>query len=206
MQRYIIKKASDPANPFEGVMPVQLAHYHPQGTPGYTPAVLAWLSWDAEGLYLLMRAYEREILATQTAPNSAVYTDSCMEFFFNLAPHTGEQYVNLELNALGTMLMGFGDDAQSQRQRFTPADFAITPALRLGGPAPHWDVALRFPWAEARRFYPSLAPASGMTFRGNFFKCGDGTGAPHYGSWNQVDPAIPVRFHANSSFGILILE
>jgi hypothetical protein len=41
--------------------------------------------------------------------------------------------------------------------------------------------------------------------RGGFFKCGNDTGHPHYGSWQKIENPTP-RFHLPQYFGELEFE
>nr|MDD6335956.1 carbohydrate-binding family 9-like protein [bacterium] len=205
MNSYVLKHKAQGEDPFAGVMPVEITHFHPNGTPGYTPVVRAWASWTDDALHIRMRAYETDIRATRTRTNQSVWNDSCMEFFLNAAPEAGEKYINIEINALGTMLLGYGDDETCVYQDIDAADFDIHPCLELTNPKGYWQLTYTVPFSQLKRWFPGFQAQSGAKLRANFYKCGDETGVPHFGSWNQVDPTKPGRFHCHATFGELVL-
>ena len=69
-----------------------------------------------------------------------------------------------------------------------------------------WSVTVRIGIEDLKKLTglkeEMLVP--GYTFWGNFYKCGDDTSIPHYGSWNPI--ALPAPdFHCPVHFGTLIL-
>ena len=64
------------------------------------------ICYDENGLYVHLRAWEKDIRAEGTELLSRVCEDSCMEFFFT--PGDDERYFNLEINPNGQMYIGFG--------------------------------------------------------------------------------------------------
>ncbi len=206
MERYIIKRVTDASAPFANAQTAEVSHYHPNGTPGVAPRVQAQVTWDDTALYVRLRAYERGVYATRLAPNSSVWNDSCLEFFVDLCPDERQAYINIEINALGTMLLGFGDDQTCAMQPYDPADFDVRPQLHLCDADPYWQLTYRVPFAAMEPYFGTITPKAGMVFRGNFYKCGDETGSPHFGSWNQVDPTTNASFHTYAYFGEMVLE
>ncbi|WP_269636734.1 carbohydrate-binding family 9-like protein [Paenibacillus forsythiae] len=60
-----------------------------------------------------------------------------------------------------------------------------------------------FKWLQRR--FPGFEAKSGVTFPGNFYKCGDETPIPHYGCWSMVNSASP-DYHLSRCFWELVLE
>lgn len=172
---------------------------------GYAPVAQAQLVWIPEdGFHLRMTCMESNPKALYEAYNQPVYTDSCLEFFAAYVDHD-PQYMNMEMNARGTLLSCIGPDRHHR-----------TPILdRTGGALPSvvgriteadWSVTAHIPASLLARVYgmDCFAPSAGYTFRGNFYKCGDETPIPHYGMWNPVGTVQP-DFHCPEFFGTLMI-
>ncbi len=157
----------------------------------------AQLAYDAEALYVSMRAWERDVRAELTEPLSPVWEDSCMELF--LAPEGEVSYVNLEANPNGCFFCSFGR-GRDDRLRSETADFAIETERLADG----WALRYRVPLAFLQMFYPELRFEAGRMLRGNLYKCGDRTAQPHYLAWNPIRADTP-NFHRPEDFGQFIL-
>ena len=55
-----------------------------------------------EAVHLRFAVWDRWVVARHTAPNSAVYQDACVEFFFSCAEG---MYINVETNCIGCSLV-----------------------------------------------------------------------------------------------------
>lgn len=135
--------------------------------------------------------------------NEPVYTDSCLEFFAAWVAGDG-RYVNMEMNALGTLLSCIGEGRGARKPVMDAAGTipAVTGTLSADG----WTVVGVIPVDFLSKLY-GVAPdtfAPGYTFRGNFYKCGDDTPIPHYGMWNPVDLPSP-DFHRPEFFGEFVI-
>lgn len=83
--------------------PVRIASYHNESSP-HRPTVHVKSMYDDDALYIRFCVWDdRDVVGRFRAPNSPVYTDSCVEAFLQVAPNT---YVNLEMNCLGAILLG----------------------------------------------------------------------------------------------------
>lgn len=167
---------------------------------GYRPEARAYVGWDADGFCALLCAREREIAAAATQFNGDVYRDSCLEWFFQ--PFADDsRYLNIEVNARGVALIGFG---ASRADRFRlpalPGGMDIRASEHRGG---WWAVAYRVPNALLRALYGRV-PQPGAAMAGNFYKC-DESIHPHFGSWNPVVAPKP-DFHRPECFGALEME
>jgi len=63
-------------------------------------------------------------------------------------------------------------------------------------------VEYHVPWALFAKYHGVAAPEAGARWRGNFYKCGDDTGRPHWGTWAPVGTNRP-NFHRPSDFQVL---
>ncbi len=159
-----------------------------------------------QGFAVRLWSEERDPRATQTEPNSRVCEDSCLEFFANFAPSVpGSGYLNFEGNALGTMLCCYGPESRPGENR--------TPVIRLGcrHPRPRafrgdgfwgWELLIPFPFLRA--VYGDAGYGPGSRIRGGFFKCGDLTEHPHYGSYRKIEWPGP-NFHRPEFFADMVV-
>ena len=166
----------------------------------------AWaqLCYDDDFLKARLSVIEKEPLARfNSGLLNMVYLDSCLEFFFR--PGENERpYFNFEFNPYGANFFGFGMDRGSiyrivledYRERFKVNPFTIE-----GG----WGIEFAIPVDLFRMFNPSFRYRPGLTTRGNFYKCGEETNAPHYLSWNHIESDKP-DFHRPDFFGQIIFE
>lgn len=162
--------------------------------------VAAWAQacYNEEGLYVRMRARERDIRAELTDPLSQVCEDSCLEFFF--APDARDaRYFNFEWNPLGTLYFGFGGARKTRVRQIVPdvrALFSPETFTTQDG----WGVTFSIPARLIRIYFPSFAWDGEAA--GNFYKCGDGTRTPHYLAWSPLTSSVP-DYHRRQDFGRL---
>ena len=167
---------------------------------GYRPEARAYVAWSEEGLHVLLCAREKEICVQATEFNGEVYKDSCLECF--LQPFADDpRYLNIEVNAGGTALIGFGS-GRSDRIRLPelPHGMNIRASRHRGE---WWAVAYVIPRKLLMKLYGRV-PGPGSAMRGNFYKC-DESIHPHFGSWNPIVHFQP-DFHRPEWFGELTLE
>jgi hypothetical protein len=87
---------------------------------GYAPRVSVRLFHTDKFIYVYYLVPEDRITIRHTTFGSEVYKDSCVEFFINPFPESSDEYVNMEINALGVLLIGVGKDGDdSKRYYFT---------------------------------------------------------------------------------------
>ena len=163
----------------------------------------AQVQWDEDGLYVTLRAYEKEPLARYTSLNDPVCKDSCIEFFFS--PQEGDvSYFNFETNPLGTLYCGFGQDRYTGKPQFTE-NWKEYFDIRNERTEDGFVIRYHIPLAFIRKYLPDCTLYSGKKMRGNFYKCGEDTPVEHYLSWSRVDTPRP-DFHRPEFFGYFTLE
>ena len=172
---------------------------------GYTPTVTAQLVYVAGDRFVLrMTCAEADPKATYTAYMENVYEDSCMEFF---SDWLGDgRYINMEMNAKGTLLSCIGPDrfTRTPVAAFTDGEiFPVVPDVK----ADEWSVTAEIPLSLLARILgvEKITVESGFAFRGNFYKCGDETEIPHFGMWNPVELPSP-NFHCPEFFGNIVVD
>ena len=172
---------------------------------GHTPETTAKLAYiEGFGFILRMTCGESAPKAVYTAYNEPVYTDSCLEFFCDWLGDG--RYINMEMNANGTLLSCIGPDRHARTPIADLSDGEIFPVKGeiCDG---YWTVTAVIPAALLCRILgvDTIPFGKGYTFRGNFYKCGDETPIPHYGMWNPVGTEKP-DFHRPEYFGTLVMD
>ncbi|MCR2805250.1 carbohydrate-binding family 9-like protein [Paenibacillus soyae] len=188
----------------------QLAIGHYMWLPDWHgPKARIALSCTTDELQIQFRAYEPEPLVRFANLNDPVYKDSCVEWFLQPDPLQDARYLNFELNAAGTILVGLGtgrlDRVYLEADELPPLH--IRAERQLQDPATgetYWSVRFRLPLSWLAGLFPGFQPGPGARMRGNFYKCGDETALPHFGSWSRVGADEP-DFHRSQDFGWLIL-
>ncbi|NLI52851.1 MAG: hypothetical protein GX417_00845 [Clostridiales bacterium] len=197
-------KTIAPGAPHVGVE-FRISYYRPEGAIGPdTRGQLLCL--PGEGLEVSMWCREEHPRAVCRNPNDPVHTDSCMEAFIDCFPDLPQYgYVALEMNANGAAHCSFGTGRQTRgyvADRGLPhPEVAIDRIEREGDSWWRATCLLRTSLLEAL-YERSCDFSPGHRMRGNFYKCGDHTESPHWGSWAEVER---VDFHAPHLFGELIV-
>jgi hypothetical protein len=141
-----------------------------------------------------------------------VWQDSCVEFFFTPQEEVTDGYFNLETNCIGTILM-FHQQAIDKGRRYLEIDdldtIKLATSLPQGQPIDPeidqplaWTLEYALPWRMLENYAPIAAPAPGVTWRANFYKCADKTSRPHWLTWSKI-PLERPNFHQPQYFGYL---
>ena len=207
MKKYIVKQFPAHTDSTEinwNVIPVARIDTY-KWLDGFTPEAAAQLVYvENNGFILRMTCAEKEPLCRYQQYNEPVYTDSCLEFFCDWLGDG--RYVNMEMNALGTLLSCIGEGRGNRTPVTDLSDNEIFPVKGEVGDS-SWSVTAEIPLTLLRKILgeASLPFGHGYAFRGNFYKCGDETAVPHYGMWNPVDTE-KADFHRPEFFGTLVIE
>ena len=171
----------------------------------YKPDVKFIIAYTRYEMLLKYYVTEQWFKAEKTETNQDVYEDSCVEFF--VSPSDDGIYYNLEFNGIGTCLMGSGTGREN-RKRTDPE--IISRIRRKGSPGGKsvsekggefsWTITMAIPFSVF--FHHNINGLKGMTFRANFYKCGDKLSVPHYVTWNPVGTEKP-DYHRPEYFGLL---
>ena len=174
----------------------------------YHPEVTVQIAYNEEELFLQYQVSEQSVKAEVTKSNGRVWTDSCVEFF--LSPDGNDEYYNLEMNCIGTALLGFRKKGDPTTHASDEQIASIRRISSLGNSPfaelkkqTEWQITVALPWKAF--FKHDLKPASGTKMRGNFYKCGDELSVPHFVSWTKIKTEKP-SFHNPEFFGGLELE
>lgn len=171
----------------------------------YTPTSRAGLFMiKSFGFVLYMESHEQNPKTEYYNYNDPVYTDSCLEFFAKWSENS-DKYINMEINPAGTLLscIGAGRENREPIVNYTDGKIFEISAEKSDS---IWSVTAKIPFEMLDRIYgEKIDFSSGRAIFGNFYKCGDNTKIPHYGSWNPVMTERP-DFHRPEYFGKLIIE
>ena len=169
---------------------------------GYTPRTEAALVLvRGRGFLARLTSFETELRCVCREEDGEVYRDSCMELFINFAPEKGADYLNLEINPLGTLHAKLGP---GRAGRFSLPQQLERPRVRCAVLPDRWSAEIFLPLPTVRALFDRGDFVPGEVLRGNFYKCGDDTAQPHYGMWNPVLTDEP-DFHRPEYFGELVL-
>ncbi|MEG0013957.1 MAG: carbohydrate-binding family 9-like protein [Cellulosilyticaceae bacterium] len=163
---------------------------------------------ENKGFELKMWCYESNPRAIYHNPNDKVHTDSCMEAFINFYPEMEDKgYVSYEMNANGASHHSFGT-GRGTRDYVLNLGFAhptveITKCVIDGEEV--WEAKTFITLEHIKELYGKAEFKKGDKLRANFYKCGDDTEIPHYGSWHPVSAPAP-DFHRPECFGELIID
>lgn len=189
------------------VIPLKLEMANWEEFP-YRPEVTVQIAYNENELFLQYHVNEQSLKAAITKSNGRVWTDSCVEFF--LSPEGNDDYYNLEMNCIGTALLGFRKKGEGAIHATDEQISTIRRISSLGDlPFPEkkklteWTITIAVPWEVF--FKHNLKPVSGRKMRGNFYKCGDELSVPHFVSWTKIKTEKP-SFHEPAFFGGLEFE
>ena len=201
MKEYIIKEIQSEKD-ITNVNKAMIDIYNWGGE--YRPNAYAYLGYiKNDGFVLRLEAEEKNPRATFTEPDQMVCQDSCLEFFADFAPEKDKGYLNFEVNPNGALHLYIGKSVLIRES-----------VLKMGIKRPEgsafkteksWGFEIKIPFAFLKECYGDVDFKTGYKFKGSFYKCGDKTEFPHYGSFTEIDEEKP-KFHCPEFFANLIME
>jgi hypothetical protein len=134
--------------------------------------------------------------------NSAVYEDSCVEFFIQFP---GDQlYYNFEFNCLGVCLASVGS-RKEDRTFFMESEVdkigRFITLKRNQNNRADWEMIVTLPLSVFN--HHSFTHLSSLSCKANFYKAGQLFGQPHYLAWAPIETETP-DFHLPANFGEII--
>jgi hypothetical protein len=171
----------------------------------YKPDVKFNIAYGDHEIYLKFYVRETHTKAEKCEPNEMVCEDSCVEFF--VSPGDDGIYYNIEFNPIGTALLGTGtsrqDSVRADRKHIDRirrlSSLGSKPFAEIAGDN-SWTLTIAIPLETF--FRHNIENLTGMSFRANFYKCGDKLSKPHYITWNPVKTDRP-DYHRPEFFGTL---
>jgi hypothetical protein len=178
--------------------------------PKFMPKAQAKVLYDDRFVYVIFRVEDKYVMATAQRHQEPVFIDSCVEFFFTPGEDISQGYINIEINCGGTVVSRHQTAPKTNPQPLTEDEIAMlrifhseTKIVEPEKQQPTtWLIEYRAPYQILEKRCAVIRPASGVTWRANFYKCGDKTSNPHWLTWSVVDYPEP-RFHMPEFFGTL---
>ena len=174
----------------------------------YKPKISFAMAYDSHHLFLKYYITEKNACAVTSQINGPVWEDSCCEFFCSF--DDSETYYNIETNCIATILAGWHPNKESS-VLLPESKIQTIKAVSSLGNSPmsvkgiiKWELTLIIP-ASVFIGHPKLKFVKGMSFRANFYKCGDKTEIPHFLSWNPIKTLKP-DFHQPEYFGKIMIN
>ena len=181
--------------------------------PNFHPKVKVKSAYDKSNIYLIFSVFEPNIKCVQTQINSAVYEDSCVEFFFAPDLNFPNRYFNLEINCGGTALMRY---YTIPRNEFTEIKISEIEKIEIAHSLPKvieneileptiWTIECKIPFEILKNYCDFTIPKTGAKWKVNLYKVAPKSTNPHYISWSKIDRIKP-DFHLPEFFGVLIFK
>lgn len=170
----------------------------------YYPLSAFSIAYSDKYIYVNFFVRGNYLRAVNYTNNSPVAEDSCVEFFLSIPD--SKEYWNFEFNCIGTV------NASHRETREKPIrlkDEEISQIKRYAscGTRPFEEMEGIFSWSLIVAIPFTLIGLDGTKMpnmiKGNFYKCGSKTSAPHLLSWSPIDYPKP-DFHRPEFFGDLI--
>lgn len=173
----------------------------------YRPDVKFRVAHTGDSILVNYKVTEASVKAVAPADQGRVWEDSCCEFF--VRAENEDEYYNFECNCAGTLLVNFG--IKGDRHHAPENVLANVKRWSSLGRDPFeerigecsWELSLVIP--STSLFNHNIKDLSGITLRGNFYKCGDLLQTPHFLSWSPIDLPQPC-FHCPEFFGKMVFE
>jgi hypothetical protein len=195
-------------------IPAELLRHHMGKRPEHFPRTEVKIAYDATSVFVMFRVEDKYVRAVAKGNQESVCGDSCVEFFFTPGPDIDRGYFNLEINCGGTILFHFHPQSKRDTIIEIPEDLCNRIQCRHSLPQfviPEitepvtWTIVSRIPLDILDEYLRPVAPAPGIIWRGNFYKCADDTSHPHWLTWAPMETPRP-DFHLPRFFGILEFE
>ncbi|HEY1112483.1 MAG TPA: carbohydrate-binding family 9-like protein [Chitinophagaceae bacterium] len=187
----------------DGEKRVSLA-FTPWSAFPFKPEVRFSIAHSKDCLFLKYYVEEKVAVAAHSDTHSAVYKDSCVEFFISFDT---AGYYNFEFNCTGTALAAYGKGRENRTFLSIEAIDRIRrrAVIDKSGPSAgvKWTLTLAIPLYVFTAH--SIDSLSGRECRANFYKCGEDLPDPHFLAWANIDSPEP-DFHLPEHFGSLIFE
>ncbi len=166
----------------------------------YHPVVHFAMAYGEDNIFLKYYVNEKFISAANGAINSAVYEDSCVEFFISFEDE--KPYYNFEFNCIGTSRVGYGEK-KTDRELLPEAliskiKYQVLITNQKPGNTVHWELTVAIPFKIF--CHHKINAVAGKKCRANFYKCGDRLPTPHFISWAPIKWPEP-NFHLPEFFG-----
>ena len=173
------------------------------GFDEYLPETIAQVAYDETGFWVKFVVKEANPQIDRTQHQTNVCQDSCVEFFVNFDPEHSDKYLNIEVNAIGTVNSALRTDIH----HYVPlsneeiASFQIKPFIH----EKEWGVVYHISEAFIQTKYPKFKMEKCKYIKANMYQCGNEHMPKHRLSLFPVLSEKP-SFHLPEFFGVLKVE
>ncbi|MCL1822422.1 MAG: carbohydrate-binding family 9-like protein, partial [Prolixibacteraceae bacterium] len=161
------------------------------------------LFYTDTGFHVLFETSEEHIRAVVNEPNGPVCEDSCVEWFVIPCPGASDEYVNFEVNPIGTLHAAIGKGRHERR--FAGDNLRSMIKIKTFIDSPDWKAEINVPFAFFEGLYGKIDFRPGHIMKANFYKCGDELPEPHFVTWNPVGTEQP-DYHRPEFFGEIYFQ
>jgi hypothetical protein len=193
---------------------LEIDYFCPESSE-HRPQSQCKLQYSQDYLFGIFRINDCYVRCVHTGFQTEVYKDSCVEFF--VQPGIGG-YFNFEFNCGGAMLASYVIDptrVDGLLKEFIPLLPAEGCRIHIYHTMPRivepeikektiWYLEFSIPFTILEKYAGVFGEASaclrkqGQVWKANFYKCGNDTSHPHWGSWSAIDTR---NFHLPATFG-----
>lgn len=166
------------------------------GYTSYIPEVFAQLSYSDAGFMVKFTVMENEPLCNITENFGNIHFDSCVEVFANFAPNHSNRYMNIEVNAIGTVKAAIRTCREDYEYLVNDIESLEIKTEILND---LWSVEYKIPETLLKRLYPGFSMETCKYIEANIYKCGEKTEKEHYLALFDLDPNRP-DFHNPECF------
>ncbi len=168
------------------------------------------LLYSQDRLFGIFRVDDSYVRCIHNRFQAEAYKDSCVEFF--VQPGT-VGYFNFEFNCGGAMMASYITDPTRAKggllKEFTPLLPDEGRRIHIYHTMPQivepeikektvWYLEFSIPFTMLEKYVGVFGDVDGKVWRANFYKCGNNTSHPHWGSWSPIDER---NFHLPERFG-----
>lgn len=183
--------------------PLGKMNIYPWDDCGYTPEGTFSLVYNEKALRVRLTSPVGQPTVLTNQDNGPVWEDNCLEFF--LAPYGDHpDYLNIECNALGAMILGKGP-ARAPRTSVLEILKPQMEVYTIVRPGKGFEVNYTIPLSALAELFDRPLLQKGDTLRMNLYICGEKTPQMHFGMWNKIDTPTP-DFHRPEFFAKGVLE
>jgi len=186
-------------------LPIHIIDQLPWNAYPYKPHTTFKIAYNDEAILLNYEVLEKNIRINSFQSNDPIWEDSCVEFFISFQEGF---YYNLEFNALGIALVGYGSTQKSSRKYLPDTIIEKIKSFssietKMDEEGVRWNLSLHIPLDVF--FQEKIQSFRGIRCGANFYKCGDLLPSPHFLSWSPIKSTEP-NFHLPEFFGIIEFE
>lgn len=187
------------------IKPITIDHY-PWYTSGKRQTTFVKLFRTKDMFYIHVYAQDIHSSAYVMEPNGSVYLDSCFEFFVTPDNEVSDDYINFEINCIGTIYLATKKQGVSKCACLADLEHISVETTLPKGVVKYsdtndksWGLRLSIPLDLMEKLWEG--PIHDEAWQCNFYRCGGSIDA-QYAAWSYLSAAKP-DFHLPRQFGLI---